>query len=84
MHAEFASVIWDELKRYINVVDRNEAADALVNILIDNDCDSEDIRNAFGGDKEVKNALANYSNDDVEEEEEEEEDLDYEDDDDWA
>ena len=84
MDAEFASVIWGELKRYINVVDRNEAADALVNILIDNDCDSDDIRSAFVGDKEVKNALSNYSNDDTEEEEEEEEeDLDYEDDD-WT
>lgn len=75
MDEQFASVIWDELKRYINTVDRREAADALINILIDNDCDAEDIKDAFAGDRDIKNALANYINSDVEEVEEEEEDF---------
>lgn len=75
MDEQFASVIWDELKRYINTVDRREAADSLINILIDNDCDAEDIKDAFAGDRDIKNALANYINSDVEEVEEEEEDF---------
>ena len=54
------SDIWDEIKRYINVVDRDEAAELVVSILIDNDCDVADIRDAFGSDRNIKNALANY------------------------
>ena len=53
MSEELASVIWSELKRYINTVDRSEAAEALVNILIDNDVDANDIRSAFAGDKDI-------------------------------
>ena len=83
MDQHLASVVWDELKRYINTVDRSEAAESMVSILVDNDMDAEDIKSAFAGDKDIKNALAQYLNNDEEEQEEEEEDLDYEDDD-WT
>ena len=83
MDQHLASVVWDELKRYINTVDRSEAAESMVSILVDNDMDAEDIKSAFAGDKDIKNALAQYLNNDEEETEEEEEDLDYEDDD-WT
>jgi len=73
MDVNLTSVIWDELKRYINTVDRAEAAESLVNVLIDNDIDAEDIRAAFGGDKEIKSALANYVDDQTEEYEEDDE-----------
>ena len=79
MSEQLASVIWDELKRYINTVDRAEAAENLVSVLVDNDCDPEDIKDAFAGDKEIKNALAGYLNNDNEEEQEE----DYEEEDDY-
>jgi hypothetical protein len=75
MDEQFASTIWEELKRYINTVDRSEAAEALVNILVDNDIDANDIRSAFAGDRDIKAALANYTNDDVEELESEDEDI---------
>ena len=78
---ELASVIWEELKRYINTVDRADAAENLVGILVDNDLDPKDIKVAFGNDKDIKNALASYF-----EEEEEEDDVDEEEDyyeDDW-
>lgn len=75
MDEQFASTIWEELKRYINTVDRSEAAESLVNILIDNDCDAADIRAAFAGDRDIKQALANYANDDSEELEIEDEDI---------
>lgn len=78
MDENLASVIWDELKRYINIVDRREAAENLVSVLVDNDCDPEDIKTAFSGDKDIKHALTDYLNNQEEEEEPEE---DYEEDD---
>ena len=81
-----ASEIWAELKRYVNTVDRNEAAETIVSILIDNDSDVEDIRNAFKGDVDIKRALTAYLDNDkdyAEDEEEEVEDEDYNEDDDW-
>ncbi len=78
---QIASVIWDELKRYINVVDRAEAAENLVSVLVDNDCDPEEIKTAFAGDTQIKNALSVYINRD--EEEYAEEDSDYDDEEDW-
>lgn len=80
MDHELASVIWDELKRYINTVDRAEAAENLVSILIDNDIDAEDIRAAFARDKDIKAALSNYLSNDADDQEEE---FENEDQDDW-
>ncbi len=37
-----ASEMWSELKRYVNTVDRDEAAETVVAILIDNDKSYED------------------------------------------
>lgn len=71
-----ASVIWDELKRYINTVDRAEAAENLVSVLVDNDCDPADIKSAFAGDADVKRALSEYNNSDEEEYEEEDDEED--------
>jgi hypothetical protein len=78
MDENLASVIWSELRRYVNTVDRAEAAEVLVSILIDNDGDIDDIRDAFRGDSDIKRALSNYTNNDEEESiDEEEEDSDY-------
>ena len=74
MYSDIASEIWGELKRYVNTVDREEAAETLVSILIDNDESAEDIKQAFKGDSEIKRALASYINDEEEAEYEEEED----------
>ena len=84
MSVELSKEIWDELKRYVNPQDRSEAAETLVSVLIDNDCDAPDIKSVFKSDSEVKSALASYLKDHAEEEEEEEDfhdDDDYEDDD---
>ena len=77
--SQLASEIWSELKRYINTVDRGEAADTLVAVLVDHDIDADDIRDAFKGDSEVKRALTSYlddADDDTEYEEEYEDDED--------
>ena len=73
-----ASEMWSELKRYVNNVDRDDAAETVVAILIDNDCDVDDIKETFKGEPDIKRALTAYldndksyedEDDDVEEEE---------------
>jgi len=83
MIEQVVSEIWGELKRYVNTVDRAEAAETVVQILMDNDSDVEDIRDAFKGDSDIKRALTSYLDNDNDYSEEEE-DTEYEDEDeDW-
>jgi len=74
-----ASEMWSELKRYVNTVDRSEAAETVVAILIDNDCDVDDIKDTFKGEPDIKRALTAYLDDDkpYEDEEDVEEEEDY-------
>jgi len=85
MSVDLASEIWAELKRYVNKVDRDEAAEAMVSVLIDNDVSADEIKDAFKGDSDVKGALAHYLKDHVEDDEDEDddEDKDWEDDTDY-
>jgi hypothetical protein len=86
MSEAIASEIWGELKRFVNTVDRDEAAETVIQILMDNDSDVEDIRVAFKGDTDIKRALTAYldndkdyaAEDEEDEYEEEEEDEDWE------
>jgi hypothetical protein len=82
MTIDVAAELWGELKRYVNTVDRSEAAESVVSILIDNDFDADDIRNAFKGDADIKRALTEYLGNSDEVEEEVDED-DYDNDSDW-
>ncbi len=77
MSVELAKEIWDELKRHVNVVDRDDAAETLVSVLIDNDCNADDIKSVFKTDSAVKAALAHYLKDHAEEDDEDEEDFEY-------
>ena len=76
MSVELSKEIWDELKRYVNIVDRADAAETLVSVLIDNDVNADDIKGTFKSDSEVKKALASYLKDHAEEEDEDEDDED--------
>jgi hypothetical protein len=76
MSVDVAYDIWTELRRFLSTPDRAEAADSLVNVLIDNDYDAEDIRSAFKGDADVKQALQSYLDDNEEDVEEYSEDYD--------
>jgi hypothetical protein len=87
MSSTVASEIWNELKRYVNTVDRQEAAETLVSVLIDHDEDVEDIRDAFKHDSDVKRALTayldndkDYAEDDLEEDIDDEDNYNQEDD----
>jgi len=82
MSVELSKEIWNELKRYVNTVDRDEAAETLVSVLIDNDADADEIKSVFKSDSEVKRALASYLKD-HEEVDEEDEEEDFEEDEDY-
>jgi hypothetical protein len=81
MSVELAKEIWDELKRHVNVVDREDAAETLVSVLIDNDCNADEIKSVFKSDSAVKAALASYLKDHADEDEDEE-DFEYDEEDD--
>ena len=74
MSVELAKEIWSELRRHINTVDRDEAAETLVSVLIDNDIDADEIKSVFKSESDVKRALASYLKDHAEEEDDDEED----------
>ena len=78
-----ASEMWSELKRYVNTVDRDEAAETVVAILIDNDCDVDDIKDTFKSDPDIKRALTAYLDNDksYEDEDDDVEEEDYHEDD---
>ena len=84
MSVDLAAAVWEELKRYVGPLDRTEAADAMVNLLIDSNFDSDDIRDSFRGDAEVLKALRGYlddndDNEDIDDDDyqEDEEEEDY-------
>lgn len=84
MSIDLAAAVWEELKRYIVTLDRVEAADALVNLLVDSNFDADEIRDSFRGDPEVKKALSAYLADHaVEEDEYEDDDYDEDEDEDY-
>ena len=82
MSVNLAREIYNELKRFVNTVDRDEAAETIVSVLIDNDISADDIKNTFKGDSDIKRALTSYLKDHPDDEEEDyddDEDDDYED-----
>lgn len=76
--SQISREIWTELRRYINTVDRAEAAETLVSVLIDNDVDADEIKDVFKSDSEVKAALTHYLKDHEEEPEDDEDNDDDE------
>ena len=79
---ELTKELWNEVKRYINTVDRAEAAETVVSVLVDHDIDAEDIRQAFKSDSDIKKALAQYVKDHDDggyDDEDEEDEYGYED-----
>jgi hypothetical protein len=71
MSIELSREIWSELKRYINQVDRDEAAETFVSVLIDNDGAADEIKSVFKTDPDIKRALASYLKDHADEEDDE-------------
>ncbi len=82
MTVELANEIWSELKRYVNTVDQDDAAETFVSVLIDNDISPDEIKAVFKSDSDVKKALTSYlrDQDELDIEEDEDDDDDEEDD----
>ena len=81
MSLDFITEVWDALRNHVDMSERGDAADSLINLLIDNNYEAQDIKESFRGDKDMLNALKDYLEqhdieDDYEDYEEDEEDTD--------
>jgi hypothetical protein len=56
-------------------VDRADAAETMVSVLVDNDVDADDIKAVFKSDLEIKRALTSYLKDHEDDHDEDDEDL---------
>jgi hypothetical protein len=84
MSVDLAREMWNELKRFVNSVDKDEAAETLVAVLIDNDIDADDIKDTFKTESEIKRALTSYLKDHQDDEDDEdEEDFEHDEEDDY-
>lgn len=85
MKLDLLAEVWTMMKDSIIPTDREQVANNLVLILIDNDWSAANIKAAFRGDFDVLEALKDYGDIHAEEDEDEveyEEDEDYNDDED--
>lgn len=81
MSLTLISEAWEALRQHIQLADKSDAADSLVNLLIDHGYDVDEIKENFRGDKDIANALIYFS--EQEEYEEDWEDEETSDDDEW-
>ena len=77
-----ATEVWDALRTHIDPTERSDAADSLVNLLVDSGYDAEEIKDSFRGDKEINGALK-YYREQHETEEEYDEEYEEDEDDEW-
>lgn len=83
MKLDFIAEVWDALRDHIDLNDRGDAADTLINLLIDHNYEADDIKDSFK-DRDINKALKYYADQqDEEDEEDEENDEDDEADNDW-
>jgi hypothetical protein len=75
--------VWRVLKTEIDENSLPDAAESLVDVLIQNDYEASDIKAEFRRDSDVMDAVKAYIASQEEEEEYEEEEEEYEDDDQW-
>ena len=81
MSLRIITEIWEVLREHIDFNDRTDAADTLVNYLMDNNYEVDEIKDEFS-DKDITTALKGYAEQHFQEEEyEEHEDEDQ--DEDW-
>ena len=73
--------VWEILRDHVDLNDRSDAADSLVNYLMDNNYEVDEIKDAFK-DKDITIALKGYAEQHFQEEEYEEYDEDQ-DPEDW-
>ena len=83
MTIEVVADVWRALKAEIDEANWPDAAENLINVLIDNDYDTDEIKSGFRRDADVMSALKEYvASQEDEEEDDYEDEEDYEDDED--
>jgi hypothetical protein len=82
MNLDFIAEVWDALRDHIDLNDRSDAADTLINLLIDNNYEEDDIKDSFK-DKDITKALKYYADEHDDQDDIDEEDSDEHDDDEW-
>jgi hemerythrin len=75
MKLDLIAEVWDALRDHIDLTDRGDAADTLVNLLIDNNYEVDEIKDTFK-DKDITTALKGYAEQHFQDEEYEEEEQD--------
>jgi hypothetical protein len=75
MSLDIISEVWDALREHIDLNERGDAADTLINFLIDNNYEVDDIKDSFK-DKDITKALKGYAEQHFQDEEYEEHDED--------
>lgn len=60
MNLNLICEVWDAMRSHIDLNERKEAADTLVNLLVDNNFEFDEIKEAFRGQKEILTALKTY------------------------
>jgi hypothetical protein len=83
MTLNFVAEVWDALRNHIDFNERKDAADSLVNLLIENNYEADEIKEAFRGEKEILTALKDYVNEHEAEEEYEDYEEESDDDGEW-
>ena len=71
--------VWEALRMHIDLNERKEAADTLVNYLMENNFEASDIKEEFRGDKDIAKALIYYDDQNLHDEEEDDYEDDYDD-----
>lgn len=60
MSLDLVADIWEALRSHISLTERKYAADAMVDLLIDNNFELDEIKDAFRGEKEILTSLKDY------------------------
>ena len=76
MSLDFVAEVWDALREHIDLNERRDAADTLINLLLDNNYEADEIKDSFRGDKDIGTALKDYIQEHEDESYEEEEEAD--------
>ena len=61
MSLNFVAEVWEAIRSHIDFNERSDAADTLINLLFDNNYETDEIKDAFRGDKEMLSALKGYA-----------------------
>lgn len=73
MSLDIIAEVWDALREHVDLNERGDAADTLVNFLIDNNYEIDDIKDAFK-DKDITKALKGYAEEHFQDEDDEDDD----------